>query len=113
MASTILTPLRENLEWAHQHQTRVSAMLRSRLLDDKPDVEEIGALARVEYAKQMTSLPIDYVSDGASWQGVDLMNDRLPEMGRSIVNHGPEQLAQKIAIEWVAQHIEATHGRPH
>ncbi len=113
VANTVLTPLRENLEWAHQHQTRVSAMLRSRLLDDKPDVEEIGALARVEYAKQMTSLAIDYVSDGASWQGVDRMNDRLAEIDPSIVTNGPEQLAQKIAIEWVAQQIEATHGRPH
>lgn len=110
---TLMDRLREHIELARQDQMNVSALLRGNILEDHPDEETIGALARVEYAKQMTSLPIDYVSAGATLEQVDVMHAHLLATGTSITRKGREYLAQKVAIVWVAQQIEKTQSQAH
>lgn len=99
-----------SIEEARALQTNASLILRDHLLQEVIDPRRVATLALVEYAKQMTSAPIDHVSAGATWDEISDMHGVVQEVLERFVAMPPETVGVELAaIRWVAAQIGATH----
>lgn len=106
--------LRAALKNARESQTHVSAHLRRLLLDDELDHQEIAALAMIEYAKQMTSLPVDYLSAGASWSEVRTMGRNIHAVHERYLKSGDKDTHGPVAaLGWLKEQIRLTESQAH
>lgn len=110
-----ITAFRNQVEAARDMQKTASALLRKELLEDPLDAEKIAALALVEYAKETTSIAIDYVSAGTRWEELPVMHAAL----RTVRAHFADQERatefplEAVALDWVYQQIGYTLSLPH
>jgi len=100
--------LRDAIEEAVLFQSNVSRHLRAQLLADAYDESEIRTLAMLEYAKETTTLPIDYVSAGASWADIDAMRTAIQDTYKHYMKKGEDYRVDQAALQWVLEKITAT-----
>lgn len=99
---------------ALQRQATVSLDLRRMLLSTSFDLakpENFATLcrsAKMEYAKQQTSLPVDHVSAGATWQDVRTMKIRAAQAYRMAIRATPADRPTQVALQWLAYQIRNT-----
>jgi len=115
----LMSRLIDKIEAARAVQTNVSSALREQLLQQTVDPRRIASLALVEYAKQMTSVPIDHVSTGATWADVGRMHAAMQQVhGRFVAMASDKVGVELAAMRWVTEQIGRTlrqnpgHARP-
>ncbi|MDO9435012.1 hypothetical protein [Hydrogenophaga sp.] len=106
LANGLLKAIQE----AREFQKNGSLMLKEQLLQPTLSTTRIAALALMEYAKQMTSLPIDYVSAGATWDEVLVMTHGMQTTYEHYLSMDPETVNVELAaLRWVTRQIIDTH----
>ena len=109
LASVLLEEIRE----ARAFQKEGSARLRQQLLQHPVVHKNVAAFALMEYAKQMTSLPLDYVSAGATRDEVLVMKRALQDTYEHYVAVDSGHLAvELVALQWVMDQIIKTQQLP-
>ncbi|QHE84421.1 hypothetical protein [Hydrogenophaga sp. BPS33] len=104
MVHILLSQLRQ----AFEQQRTVSQRMQDELCRETFQPEKVAELALVEYAKQMTSAPVDFVSEGALWSQVRAMDARIQAVAGEYQQKGPDFGAQQVALQWVARQIRDT-----
>lgn len=113
MDSGLVFAFREQIKAAIEMQTHVSDVLREQLLKGPVDEAKVASLALVEYAKQMTSLAVDYVSAGATWKEVDAVNEGIEEVYVHYAGLKETHGLEEIALRWVTRQIQNTLREAH
>ncbi|QHE84420.1 hypothetical protein [Hydrogenophaga sp. BPS33] len=111
----IVIAFRKLAESAREMQKNASALLRKELLEDTLAPQEIAALARVEYAKQTTSIAVDYVSAGTFWEELPSMLNAIETV--HAYHAAPERAdafpLELAALDWVRTQIRYANSLPH
>ncbi|QHE84422.1 hypothetical protein [Hydrogenophaga sp. BPS33] len=108
----VLAAFRASLSTAITVQSRVSRRLQQELLKKHSNIQDVEVLAMMEYAKRMTSLPVDFVSAGATWGQVERMRDRMQTVYESLLE-SEDTTVEKHALYAVFQQIVQTARLPH
>ncbi len=112
--SDTIIGFRQKVEAALELQQHCSTRLREQLLERPVNKREVAMLALLEHAKQSTTLPIDYVCAGASWDDIRTMHRNIRDVLTYYVEQHPEDSAvEQVALDWVARQIRSTTQLPH
>lgn len=101
MDAQLIASFRARVLQAIDMQRNASESLRKLLLTDTLDETKIASLALVEYAKQATSVPLDYVSTGATWEDVSKMIESLDLVFTYYVEQGDAFDVEQAALHGV------------
>lgn len=113
MDKATLSRFERLVDAARLEQMHVSAFLKKELLNAPQTMTDkyaygIARLARIEYAKEMSSLPIDYVSSGSSWEEIDKLKTNIQQVHEHYVRREPGFDIETDALRWLADQIERT-----
>lgn len=111
MGETVLKPLRRDILTAIEVQTSASARLLEQLLKDPVDPAQVVLLARVEYAKEMTSLSIDSVNATATSSEIKTMLANIETVRQSYLQKDESLLPERVALDAIAERLKETSHR--
>lgn len=106
---TIANHLLTHIQEARDLQTNASAQLRHQLLQPTLDPSAVAAFALMAYARQMTDLPVDHVSAGATRDEVGTMHRAIGEVYTSFLQASQDEVsAEVVALGWLMAQMQQT-----
>lgn len=106
---TVANQLLTHIQEARDLQTNASAQLRHQLLQPTLDPSAVAAFALMAYARQMTDLPVDHVSAGATRDEVGTMHRAIGEVYTSFLQASQDEVsAEAVALGWLMAQMQQT-----